>query len=436
MKDVTASGVIPVRVTGQQQHEGMQYFLKNVATSFNSPSFDATSDSSPMALLEAACFYWQFPCFPWLPTYPRADSLVNANTKMNQPIPTLSPPSVEALDLQWTECFDQLFLSWKKGDRRSFYMSCSSFTVLFTKISFDDALAPEDDSLSCFQASEGRRHVAVITPSSVGLRHYLKTEGIEYEHIRRKDRLNNKSSASFKLKPAEDSRFSFDSVCVTESQPPLFSFGSEMLDGSQANLDKENIASQTYSDGSPEKADLSGDHEWLENIGMSPRNTAKLARYKSLGTMYKFNDDDSQSSPGADEVVGVLIKGAEVQTLYNLLQSSRICRSIAGPHANLPPTLIAAQPFLHAQMQALKKTSQVIRRKVSEYVLELDGGPILPHSLPLVVAFIRHTELCNDDPVVVRVNDRSVCNGLNEVDSDLYDWNELRIDKEKVSWNK
>ncbi|VDM55875.1 unnamed protein product [Angiostrongylus costaricensis] len=52
-----------------------------------------------------------------------------------------------------------------------------------------------------------------------------------------------------------------------------------------------------------------------------------------------------------------MTSGAEVQTLYNLLQSSRICRSIAGPHANLPPTLIAAQPFLYAQMQALKVCS-------------------------------------------------------------------------------
>ncbi|PIO65982.1 hypothetical protein TELCIR_12318 [Teladorsagia circumcincta] len=31
----------------------------------------------------------------------------------------------------------------------------------------------------------------------------------------------------------------------------------------------------------------------------------------------------------------------------------------------------------------VKKSSQVIRRKDLEYVLELDGGPIMPHTIPL-----------------------------------------------------
>ena len=29
-------------------------------------------------------------------------------------------------------------------------------------------------------------------------------------------------------------------------------------------------------------------------------------------------------------------------------------RAIAGPHASLPPTLLAAQPFIRGQMQTLK----------------------------------------------------------------------------------
>ncbi|KAJ1346054.1 hypothetical protein KIN20_000733 [Parelaphostrongylus tenuis] len=416
MKDATVSGVVPVRVIGQQQHEGMQYFLKNIAANFDSTATDSTADSSPMALLEAASLYWQFPCFPWLSTYPRADSLVNTNARTNPTIPTLS-------------------LVFTRGSRSAMDRMFRP-VVSFVEESFDDVDTPGEESLSCFHASEGRRHVAVIIPCPIGLRHYLKSEGVVYELIRRKHRFKNtKSSEKLRSTRHKDSKSSLDST-GSQSLPPSFSFESKTAaDGSQEDHDKENIASQTHSDGSPEKADLSGDHEWLENIGMSPRNTAKLKRYKSLGATSKLNDEDSQSNPGVEEVAGVLVKGAEVQTLYNLLQSSRICRSIAGPHANLPPTLVAAQPFLYAQMNALKKTSQVVRRKVSEYVLELEG-PILPHSLPLVAAFIRHTRLCQDDPVIIRVNDRSVCNGMNDVDSDLYDWNELRIDKEKVSWDK
>ncbi|VDP45010.1 unnamed protein product [Heligmosomoides polygyrus] len=183
---------------------------------FNSSSVASIPpDVSPMALLESACLYWQFPSLPWLSVYPRIDALVNAATSA----------SLIGLFPYRTECFDQLFLSWKKGDRRSFYMSCSSFTVLFTKASLDDSVGEVNHSLK------------LVT---------------------------------------------------------------------------------------------------------------------------------------------------DVQTLYNLLQSSRVCRSIAGPHANLPPTLSASQPFLYAQMQTLRRSSQVVRKKELEYVLELDGGPIMPHAIPLV----------------------------------------------------
>ncbi|PIO67096.1 hypothetical protein TELCIR_11170 [Teladorsagia circumcincta] len=87
-------------------------------------------------------------------------------------------------------------------------------------------------------------------------------------------------------------------------------------------------------------------------------------------------------------------------------------------------------------MQTLKKSSQIIRRKELEYVLELDGGPIMPHTIPLMVEFIRRTGLCDDEQTVVRISDRAVCNGINEVDPELCDWNELRVDKEKVWWDK
>lgn len=47
-------------------------------------------------------------------------------------------------------------------------------------------------------------------------------------------------------------------------------------------------------------------------------------------------------------------EGASLQSLFNLLQNSKITRSIAGVHANLPPTLIASEPFLFGQMLPLK----------------------------------------------------------------------------------
>ncbi|KAK5965308.1 hypothetical protein GCK32_016621, partial [Trichostrongylus colubriformis] len=142
----------------------------------------------------------------------------------------------------------------------------------------------------------------------------------------------------------------FDWHGITQSQPPRFSYEKESVDTSQ---NKENLSSESDSDKSPGKADMSGDHEWLDNIGMSPRKSAKLKRYKSLGSSSNLSDA-GQSKSDFEDVAAVLVKGSDVQTLYNLLQSSRVCRSIAGPHAKLPPTLTAAQPFLFAQMQTLK----------------------------------------------------------------------------------
>nr|CDJ92448.1 Hypothetical protein CBG07061 [Haemonchus contortus] len=376
MRDTSNSGVVPVRVTGQQRHEGLQVFLNCVGTDFLSRS-------------------------------------------------SMDVPSGA------TECFDQLFLSWKKGDRKSFYMSCSSFTVLFTKVRADDP-APGEDSSSCFQASDGLRHVAIITPSTIGFRQYLKSEGIEFEVLRRKTRSKARTSASFKFPTDGDSRLDFDWQGVTQSQPPLFSNEQKSLDRSE---DKENTTNGSDSDKSPEKADSSGDHEWLETIGMSPRKSAKLKRYKSLGSSSNLADI-GQSKLDFEEVAAVLVKGADLQTLYNLLQSSRVCRSIAGPHAKLPPTLTAAQPFNFAQLLSLKKSSQVIRRKEVEYVLELEGGPVMPHCIPLIVELIRRTGLCKDDVASIRVSDRAHCNGINEADTELCDWNEIRVSNEKFEWDK
>ncbi|XGW10685.1 hypothetical protein V3C99_012299 [Haemonchus contortus] len=310
-------------------------------------------------------------------------------------------------------------------------MSCSSFTVLFTKVRADDP-APGEDSSSCFQASDGLRHVAIITPSTIGFRQYLKSEGIEFEVLRRKTRSRARTSASFKFSTDGDSRLDFDWQGVTQSQPPPFSNEQKSLDSSE---DKENTTNGSDSDKSPEKADSSGDHEWLETIGMSPRKSAKLKRYKSLGSSSNLADI-GQSKLDFEEVAAVLVKGADLQTLYNLLQSSRVCRSIAGPHAKLPPTLTAAQPFHFAQLLSLKKSSQVIRRKEVEYVLELEGGPVMPHCIPLIVELIRRTGLCKDDAAIIRVSDRAHCNGINEADTELCDWNEIRVSNEKFEWDK
>ncbi|KIH45543.1 hypothetical protein ANCDUO_24416, partial [Ancylostoma duodenale] len=177
---------------------------------------------------------------------------------------------------------------------------------------------------------------------------------VEYEVIRKKTHSSSKVLNSFKLPCDEDSLSKLDWSGVTESQPPLFSYDVGSKDSPSGGHNKENTSDLGLSEESPGKADISGDHEWLENIGMSPQKSAKLRRYKSTGSASNLASEASLIRPDLDDVAAVLVKGSQVQTLYNLLQSSRVCRSIAGPHANIPPTLISSSPFLHAQLQTLK----------------------------------------------------------------------------------
>ncbi|KAK6736095.1 hypothetical protein RB195_019025 [Necator americanus] len=394
MRDVSASGSAVVRITGQQRHEGLRNFINAVSNEFNSSLSEIPSDLSPLAVLESACLYWQFPCFPWLPTYPRADSLVNASSLINHSTPLISHSCLKDLEMQWIECFDQLFLSWKKGDRKSFYMSCCSFTVLFTKINLDDDTVCTEDSSSCFQTCGGLRHIVIVTPSTSGFRQYLKSEGIEYEVVRKKTTSSDKTFTSFQ--PLDEKSCSNDGLQCNECND-VESVNMPSSSGTQKN------ASAIDSGVSPEKADVSGDNEWLENIGMSPGNTAKLKRYKSIGSASNVANDIALTRTSVDDAAAILVKGSHVQTLYNLMQTSKVCRSIIGPHANIPPTLLSSSPFLYAQLQTLKKSSQVIRKKHFEYILELDGGPIMPHTIPLVVEFVRRCGVCDVEPATIRM---------------------------------
>ncbi|EYC22828.1 hypothetical protein Y032_0016g2974 [Ancylostoma ceylanicum] len=249
MRDTNTSGAAVVRMTGQQRQEGLRCFMNTVATQFNSSSeLEIPPDVTPMALLESACLFWQFPCFSWLSTYPRADTLVNASALTKHSTPPLPQSCIEAVDMQWIECFDQLFLSWKKGDRRSFYMACSSFTILFTKISFDDDLMSTEDSSSCFQTCGGLRHVVIVTPTTLGFRQYLRSEGVEYEVIKKKTHSSTKTFTSFKLQCDEDSTSNLEWSGVTESQPPLFSYDVASKDSPHESHNKENNSDVGHSE--------------------------------------------------------------------------------------------------------------------------------------------------------------------------------------------
>uniref|UniRef100_A0A914RXN2 Uncharacterized protein n=1 Tax=Parascaris equorum TaxID=6256 RepID=A0A914RXN2_PAREQ len=117
------------------------------------------------------------------------------------------------------------------------------------------------------------------------------------------------------------------------------------------------------------------------------------------------------------------------QAFFNLVNTSKICHPIIGPHAGLPPTLLSTKPFLHSALCTLNKSSQIVKKGGNEiiYVCEFDNGPIMPHMLSLMCDFLRSCPTINvsDNNVTVYVGGRASCQGMNQAiaSKDFADFN-------------
>lgn len=76
--------------------------------------------------------------------------------------------------------------------------------------------------------------------------------------------------------------------------------------------------------------------------------------------------------------ITILIRDlSSVNSLFNFLlnKSQRICMSLTGPLAGIPPTLISPRPFLNSTLKYLNVHFQ------SNSMVTIDGGPLLPDRL-------------------------------------------------------
>lgn len=124
-----------------------------------------------------------------------------------------------------TQSFEQLYYSWKRSDRRSFYLCSSKFTILFHKSALMENGSNMDET--CWTVNGMHRLQVVITPTSRGLRQLLRDEGIEFElPLSQKSRRNSRDTNGAKMNSSnhENSLISLDNTCtfdVTQSQPPF-----------------------------------------------------------------------------------------------------------------------------------------------------------------------------------------------------------------------
>ncbi|MFH4978285.1 hypothetical protein AB6A40_004994 [Gnathostoma spinigerum] len=385
------------------------------------------SETSELALLQASSMYWQYPSFPWMPMFPRLEDGLHPAVQ-RETNHFLTNSCLKSVDSQWTDAFEQLYLSWKKGTRRVFYVCCPKFTVVFTKFPNDTNYETTEESLSTSTVWVPGCCV-IVAPTNFSLRSVMKDEGIEFQMPLKpsSSRRSSTDSATFYL--GEDDSMS---VNLTASQPPFIHLHKEqsLNDTSCSPNKKVNFESE-----SPSKLDTSGNEienaEWLKDIGISPRSTLKLKRHFSIGdeaarfgrqaSNHSLINDGLNISDYTRSVVSIT-NPSSIQALFNLLNSSKICRSLIGPQGGLPPTLIASQPFLHSSLQSLSKSSQIIRKRESifEYVFEMDGGPIMPHCIRLLSEYLVRSTKLNDEKNSprVRISNRNCYQGFNEAFSD------------------
>ncbi|GMR37541.1 hypothetical protein PMAYCL1PPCAC_07736, partial [Pristionchus mayeri] len=488
----TATGQYLVRIPGKDQHLGTQLFVQSGFEDIAKPCLSTSGAAKAGVLLTAASSYWQYPVFPWLPLFPRL--CTQAKLIKEKVAPPLAPAMLEMVNTEWSESLECLFLSWKKGDRHSFYVCCPNVTAHFTRIYEEKQRSTGDESTSCFATSEeGLKHVVFLTPTTSGFRSHLRTEGIQVETLDERGKRRLSRTGSFRAGDGEESRCSLGgessglsngSVNTDSGAAPVVSF--QMGGDDDSLMGKENsksgdatsrIGLEDAKEGekSPEKhpsedESESGDetsptkmgdaHDWLKGIGVSPASTLRMRRHHTaLGRLTTTGSGGGGSKGGtptgparrfqrenSDGVCTVVVRdSSSVQAVYNLLLQAKSVRAIAGPHAALPPTLLAAQPFPRSQMQTLKKTSQILKRagRGVEHVLELEGGPIMPHSAQLAVEFARSMLRDTDTSKVpaasihIRVNDRNGYSGLNSLldEESGCDWTEMNVTMEgKCKW--
>ncbi|CAD6195739.1 unnamed protein product [Caenorhabditis auriculariae] len=395
MKNKKTTGIVAVRITAADRYEGLKHIRD-----FDPDQPTTNLPRSPLAIFEASSLYWQFPVLPGLSLYPRLSSLLNSV----QRVPMTSAIQ-DSINNQWVECFEQLFMSWKKGDRSNFYVATSSFNVLFTKTSSGDDIDIGEESVSCFQTSGGQKLIALVSHTTSAVREVIRSEGIEYEVIGKPKRLSNVSN-----NPNSMFSMSNDSMSMMNEESTISNMSEGKENENKPEEEKENSEDENES---PTKAN----QQWLKEIGVSPRNIIKQNVTRQLSLRFK------------EKKRGDLV----------FISQGTLVHELTGAFARIPPTLIAASPFLYAQMLSLNKTSHVVQKvgKPTEYVVELDRGPILPHSVELAAAFLRSGDFCSvEQPAGLRVNDRYTNAGMNSWTFRAKDWSFINVHPNRFKWTK
>ncbi|CAF1241412.1 unnamed protein product [Rotaria magnacalcarata] len=256
------------------------------------------SQDNEKALFRSLTSYWTYPHIAWLRLFPRTQQQQQTNANFS----SLDEQAQIVLQDEWRIAFQSLFQAFRTKHSSFFYMCTHTFNILF-----------REDSTS--------QIMAIISPTTSGLRSTLEREGIEFTMVDGGDLLNNSANK---------------------------------------NIDEEDDENGDENDVTCAK--------WLEDMGLSTSSTNSNNERRCLSS-------NKKSSNGKTSATTIFIRDlSSVNSLFNFLlnKSQRTCMSLTGPLTGIPPTLISPRPFLNATLKYSNVHFQ------SNSMVTIDGGPLLP----------------------------------------------------------
>ncbi|XP_061391560.1 protein downstream neighbor of son homolog [Musca vetustissima] len=282
-------------------------------------------DISPATRFNQATYYWQHPHIPWMTLFPR-------NARENAGI-TIGERERKALAEDWDYSFRGLFQLLRARQCAYFYLCANGFTVLFRAA-----------------GTGGRAEIhALMSPSTRGMRHALRQEGIEYTMPLKKDSEGNNEKE--------------EKLCNGD------------------NAEDDNDADDDNDDDDEEEGD-----DWLHSLGVDEKEIRKIqTAHKRKLKAQEMSEDFSDNSL-------LLIEGVECQGFFSFLLNAKSTISSIGRLAGVPPTLLSPVAFPKATMMHLNTRSSKVRMDGVDYCSIEVKGTILPSFLPYVCHLLGETK--------------------------------------------
>ncbi|KAF7640325.1 hypothetical protein Mgra_00000146 [Meloidogyne graminicola] len=232
----------------------------------------------PYVFLQAASIYHQFPSVGSVRLFPRRN-LGSRSTLKSANLQLIEPDFIDSLKINWNESFKFLFNRWIVGDRQTFYLCSTHFTIIFINLS--------NNALKTTSVENSQKNFNEIDNKSS-----FKLKGAQK---RKRTLFENKTNCIFSSSPIKDCTNTEISSKVNY-QPrivitPTTSGFRQILQKNGINFTlpfKSDFIALTReespTDFLPNEEDSTSnlDHdEWLKEIGISPKGSLRLKQSAS-----------------------------------------------------------------------------------------------------------------------------------------------------------